>query len=214
MNSPSIAAAALALFAWPVPASAQVTPPIPGQGGFGGGVRAVAPVFGPTGPTMVGSNFKPGKGLGGGVGVPGRHRPHFPIWGGYYGYGYPFGDPYYGYPYGYGPRVEVNVPVFVPGGQPELPERPLPISGESTAVLVLEFPAAAEVWVNGKKGEGDSQTEWTLSSPSLATGTEYTFNVKARWTTGGKTFEYERTVAVAAGNRSKALVIGGTEIKQ
>ncbi|MBA4186414.1 MAG: hypothetical protein C0467_00200 [Planctomycetaceae bacterium] len=85
---------------------------------------------------------------------------------------------------------------------------------EFPAVLTLEFPAAAEVWVNGKKGEGDPTTEWTLTSPDLLKGTEYTFEVKARWTVGGKTFEYQRSIKVEGGNRSRALVVAGTEIKE
>jgi len=78
----------------------------------------------------------------------------------------------------------------------------------------MEFPAIAEVWVNGVKGEGPATKEWTLSSPVLKIGKEYTFKVKARWTLNGKTYEYERSVDVASGNRSRAQVIAGVEVKE
>ena len=144
---------------------------------------------------------------------PSRHRPGYqfpPYWGGnggwfpYYGYGYP--APLYSNSV----EVNVNSPVFVQGGQPE-PQ--IELSGEIAAVLSLTLPAPAEIWVNGKKGPGEPNTEWTLASPAIAVGSDYTFNVKARWQVDGKTFEYEKTVAVAAGNRSRSLVISGTEIK-
>jgi uncharacterized protein (TIGR03000 family) len=106
-------------------------------------------------------------------------------------------------------EVPVPVPVVV---QP--PEPPVPISGEAHATLVLTFPAEAEVWVNGVKGEGKPDAEWTLTSPALRTGTEYAFEVKARWKANGKTFQYERTTSVAAGNRSKATILNGTEVKE
>ena len=38
--------------------------------------------------------------------------------------------------------------------------------------------------------------------------------MKARWKANGKTYEYDRTVTVAAGNRSRSLVLSGTEIKE
>jgi uncharacterized protein (TIGR03000 family) len=106
--------------------------------------------------------------------------------------------------------VEVPVPVYVPTGPPD-PQ--VELSGEMTATLVLQFPAPAEVWVNGNKSTGEPQTEWTLTSPPIHIGTEYPFAVKAHWKSNGKTFEYEKTIAVAAGTRSRSLVISGTQIK-
>ena len=82
------------------------------------------------------------------------------------------------------------------------------------AILVLEFPALAEVWVNGKKGVGDAQAEWTLTSPSVIVDTEYLFSVKAKWTANGRTFEYEKAIPVAAGGRTRSLVLSGKEIKE
>ena len=210
------------LLALPAVTFAQAPPPPPpqmGVGGFGGGVRPAAPLLPRVSPLMP--NISPAMpnisptttGLGGGFNRTNNWNnwnPGFPVWGngGWFplsGYGY--AAPLYQYPM----VVEVPVPVPVVA-QP--PEAPIPISGEAMATLVLVFPAAAEVWVNGKKGEGDPQTDWTLTSPALRSGAEYTFEVKARWKANGKTYGYERTVAVAAGNRSKASILSGTEIKE
>jgi uncharacterized protein (TIGR03000 family) len=143
--------------------------------------------------------------------------PGFPFSGVWLG-GYGFGgyDPYYGY-YGYAPSASFNFgpPIYE---NPPMEIRPpvgaLAIGDQFPATLVLEFPAPAEVWVDGQKGEGKPTTEWTLTSPLIRTGTDFTFKVKARWKAGGKTYEYERNVTVASGNRSRALVVAGTEVKE
>ena len=194
------------LLVFPLLASAQIRA---GRvGGFGGGVRPSAPLPNSFYPTLPSTPI--GGGATGGFMKPGVHRPGLPgFWGGgwfpYYGYA----DPVYPYP--------PSVNVFVEGGtdaQVQPPETRVDLSGEATAVLVLEFPADAEIWVNDKKGEGKPHTEWTLASPPLKTGSEFTFNVKAQWMAKGKTYTYERTITVAAGNRSRSLVLSGTEIKE
>jgi uncharacterized protein (TIGR03000 family) len=105
------------------------------------------------------------------------------------------------------------VPVAVPTAR--LPEAAAPVAtpSETTATLVVQFPAAAEVWVDGKKAEGNSAAEWTLTSPVLLPGEAHTFDVKARWRVGGKTFETERLVTVPGGERSRSIVVSGTEVK-
>lgn len=87
-----------------------------------------------------------------------------------------------------------------------VPVRDLP------ATLVLQFPNAAEVWVNGKKADGDTAPERVLTSPTLKPGEQYTFEVKARWMSGGKAYEATRTVTLGAGDRSRLLVVSGTEV--
>jgi uncharacterized protein (TIGR03000 family) len=201
-----LALAALVAAVLPALASAQwiVSSKSPPRiSGFGGGVRPINPTLPGAGPIMPGGGFRPIRpgwtpGPGNWVG-PNYWLPQF---------GFGFGAPVYPYP------VPVEVPVPVPVETPQPAEPPVPLSGESNAVLVLEFPADAEVWVGDKKGEGKPHTEWTLTSPPLKTGVEFTFNVKARWQVNGKTFEYVRSVPVAAGNRSKALVVAGTEVKE
>jgi uncharacterized protein (TIGR03000 family) len=201
----------------PLAASAQNKPR---KTGFGGGFKPVGPSTWLVTPLPAIPPFPaitpPSAGLSGfsgGFVRPGHHHhghhhhghhgfPFFGIWPGYGGWG-----PNYGYPV----EVPVPVPVYVPVGPPE---PAVELSGEVPAVLVLQFPAAAEVWVNGKKGPDDPQSEWTLTSPPIQTGTEYTFDVKARWESNGTTYEHEKTVTVAAGNRSRSLVLSGTAIKQ
>lgn len=210
-------AAALLLLV-PTISFAKKPPPRAGIGGFGGGVRPAAPLLPNVSPFMP--NISPAmpnispvtSGFGGGF-HPNRWNNWnngFPVWGqgGWFpGFGYGYAAPLYQYP----SVIEVPVPVPVVV-QP--PEPPLPLSGEAHATLVLTFPAEAEVWVNGVKGEGRPDTEWTLTSPALKTGMDYDFEVKARWKANGKTFQYERTTTVTAGNRSKATILNGMEVKE
>ncbi|MCE9563181.1 MAG: TIGR03000 domain-containing protein [Planctomycetes bacterium] len=187
--------------------------------GIAAGWRMPAPQFGPVGPTK----YHNGGNSGGGFVPAIPTRPGFPfsgIWAGGYGFG---GGGYYpGYGYGsggisYAPGYSFD---FGNPGADALPATVLPPTGnialvnEFPATLTLEFPAAAEVWVNGVKGEGRATTEWTLTSPVLKAGKEFTFKVKARWTLNGKTYEYERSVDVASGNRTRAQVIAGVEVKE
>jgi len=88
------------------------------------------------------------------------------------------------------------------------------LSGEASATLVVQLPAAAEIWVGGKKVTGAPVAEWTLTSPTLKTGESHTFEVRSRWKADGKTFEVSRSLTVAAGLRSRSMVISGTEVKE
>jgi uncharacterized protein (TIGR03000 family) len=211
--------------------SIVVMPPLAAQpqvktkgSGFGGGFKSgPAPAFfqplsqiQPIAPIMPIAPFGVrNTGFSAGFNRPGQFRPGLPIFGGGFGGGFP----YFGYGYGgYGYRspytsntVNVYPAYYVPVGPAE-PD--VQLSGLANASLVLQFPADAEVWLDGKKGEGEPQTEWTLTSPALPTGQEYSFDVKARWKKNGKTYEYDKTVAVAAGHRSRSLVLSGTEIKE
>jgi uncharacterized protein (TIGR03000 family) len=168
----------------------------------------------PAGPPTRPSMPPPPAGISGGFAQPSRPlRP--PLHPGYPFYGiWPRSagwSPIYGYPVEIPVPVEVPVPEYVPGSPPD---PPVELSGEMPATLVLEFPALAEVWVNGKKDVGDAQAEWTLTSPPVIMGTEYLFSVKAKWTANRRTFEYEKTVPVAAGSRARSLVLSGKEIKE
>ena len=135
---------------------------------------------------------------------------------------------YYGQPYGqaYG----FYLPWYLPSGTVAVPrEAParvgLPGAGVPADVLaasadpvlpaefVVQFPASAEVWVNGKKVDGEGATR-TLTSPPLAAGERYTFAVKAKWTFGGDAYEWERTVTLGPGERSRATVAAGFKVKE
>jgi uncharacterized protein (TIGR03000 family) len=120
------------------------------------------------------------------------------------------------YDHGYRPQPRYEPPVFIedPPELPLTPQRIVELSHEFPATLVMEFPAAAEVWVNGEKGDAKPDREWTLTSPPIKLYEEFTFKVRARWQAGGKTYEAERSVTVPNGTRSRALVVSGTEVKE
>lgn len=200
------------LFGVVTAAAAQPLTPLTtasGVGGFGGGLRPGTPAL--VAPT-VGPRWGVGYGWGGGLISPYPNPPGFPFSGVWWG-GYGFGNPYALIPVV--PVVPV-VPVPVPVPQPRRRPEPPPVipSNEFPAVLVLELPAPGEVWVNDHKAEGGPAAEWTLTSPVLPAGGEYTFDVKARWTTDGKTYESRRAVTVAGGRRSRLLVLAGAEVRQ
>jgi len=120
----------------------------------------------------------------------------------------------YGYPYGgvnvFPPAINITQSVTVAGARPALPA--VVPTKDFPATLTLQFPNAAEVWLNGKKLDGDASEERVLKSPVLAPGEQYAFAVKARWTTGGKTYEATRTVTLTAGDRSRLLIVSGVEV--
>lgn len=84
----------------------------------------------------------------------------------------------------------------------------------SNATLVLEFPAAAEVRVSERTQDGDPATEWVLTSPPLAAGESHTFEVKARWKVGDRTYEVTRSVTVPAGERNRVVIVSGTSVDE
>ncbi|AMV23042.1 hypothetical protein VT84_01430 [Gemmata sp. SH-PL17] len=130
-----------------------------------------------------------------------------------YGYGYGYGGYDYG-GYGYGPVYDyAPVVVEVPVLPPSPPQRRVVLANEFPATLALQFPAAAEVWLNGEKVEGEASEERVLTSPILKQGEQYTFDVKARWAVNGKTYENIRTVTLGSGDRSRLLVVSGAEVK-
>ncbi|MFM8272588.1 MAG: hypothetical protein ACKODX_09670 [Gemmata sp.] len=134
-------------------------------------------------------------------------------WGGYQTYsplgcglGYAFG----GYlPYGYAPLAP---PPQAPAPGPRR-EPTVVLANEFPATLVLQFPAAADVWLNGQAVKGRAADERTLTSPVLKQGQRFTFEVKARWTRGGKTYESEQAVTLGPADRSRLFVVSGTEVK-
>ena len=120
--------------------------------------------------------------------------------------GYAFG----GYlPYGYAPLAP---PPQAPAPEPRR-EPTVVLANEFPATLVLQFPAAADVWLNGQPVKGRAADERTLTSPVLKQGQRFTFEVKARWTRGGKTYESEQAVTLGPADRSRLFVVSGTEVK-
>ena len=113
------------------------------------------------------------------------------------GYFFPYGYARYGDEY----ERALWVPAPVVGVAPAHSVEPLPVlANEFPATLSLQFPAAAEVWLNGKKVDG------------AASGT-FTFDVRERWTTKDKTYETKRTLTLSSGQRSRLIVVSGEEVK-
>jgi uncharacterized protein (TIGR03000 family) len=75
------------------------------------------------------------------------------------------------------------------------------------AILNVQVPANAKVWVQGKE---TSQTgpERSYISPPLTPGRDYSYDVKAQWTENGQPVEVTRTVTVRAGERTGVLFVG------
>jgi hypothetical protein len=137
-------------------------------------------------------------------------------WGfGYQGYNPYFYGPNYGY--GYGSTVppivisqsQQNTVIQAPNRAPSAPV----LTNEYPATLTLQLPVAGEVWLNGKKVKGENSEEHVLVSPVLKSDGIYTFDVKARWTYKGKTFEAKRAVTLVSGERSRLLLVSGDEVK-
>ncbi|MBA4062152.1 MAG: hypothetical protein C0501_00275 [Isosphaera sp.] len=224
--------AALVLLAWPAAAPAQpqtlplTTAP---EIGFNGLSRMSNP--GPFAPTVSALTPFPSRVGGGVVGKPyvggvggGLGFPFAGVWTGGYGFGGLYFNGYYpNYRYGFGYPTTlyaypVPVPVVVPVPEP-VPARPrsseplVPLANEFPAVVTLEFPGPAEVWLNDKKQPGEPTAEWRFTSPAIPAGSEYTFEVKARWKSGGKTYEYVRSVPAVGGQQKGVLVVSGTEVR-
>jgi uncharacterized protein (TIGR03000 family) len=150
--------------------------------------------------------------LGGFVspGYRGPGYPFFGIWGGYGGSGSPYS---YGSGSSYSPNtssmISRQAPRYVP---PVRTAAQMAQANAYPAVLTVQLPAAGEVWLNGRKSDGKPTEEWTLKSPVLEVGQRFEFEVRARWEANGKALEYQRTLALDGGNRSRIVVVGGSEV--
>jgi uncharacterized protein (TIGR03000 family) len=123
----------------------------------------------------------------------------------------------FGFGWGFGGFVPYAVPV--PFEEPAVappapPERTIVLANEFPATLTLQLPVAAEVWLNGTPVGGTASEQHVLTSPVLKPGENFTFDIKARWTTGGKTYEATRSVTLAPGDKSRLFVVSGNEVKK
>jgi uncharacterized protein (TIGR03000 family) len=88
------------------------------------------------------------------------------------------------------------------------------LANEFPAKLTLQLPAAGEVWLGGKKVSTEKNAEQLLISPVLKPDEKYTFDVKMRWTKGGKTYEAKRNVTIGAGESSRLVIFSGDEVRE
>jgi uncharacterized protein (TIGR03000 family) len=78
------------------------------------------------------------------------------------------------------------------------PEAPPP----EPARIEVTVPAGAEIWFNGAKTRQTGERRLFVSPP-LEPGERYSYEVKARWTEGGKTVERSLRVPIIAGGRER-----------
>lgn len=205
----------------PAPPAHHAAPPA----NHGSNFRMVTapPVYRPGGVGLYGGGLY-GGGLGGvtlggyGLGLGG-----YGLRSGYYNGGL-YGGNYYGsggfVSGGYAPYYVAPQPAYTPatGGVylPPVPADPptaTALSGELPATLVVQFPAAARVWLDGVEVPGDADPSWTFTSRDLKPGQTATFKVRGRWEADGKTFEAVREVPLGPGARSRLVVVSGNEVQ-
>jgi uncharacterized protein (TIGR03000 family) len=93
-------------------------------------------------------------------------------------------------------------------------EPPIMVANEYPATLTIQLPTQSQMWLEGKPLLGEVAEEYTLTSPDLPQGEKFTFTVKVRWTASGKTFEANRVVKLAQGERGRLFIISGDEVKE
>lgn len=115
-----------------------------------------------------------------------------------YGPGYYYGD--YSYPVynsvpSYAPPPPVNEQrSYYPPAQPATP-------APTTATIELYVPASAEVWFQGKK-TSQTGTLRHFVTPPLSPGTDYSYELRARWTdSSGQVQDQTQEVTVQAGRQ-------------
>ncbi len=131
-------------------------------------------------------------------------------------YGGPRYTEYYNYGYGYGyfrfpgpvpgplPPPDLSGPPRHPRKPPTLPPGYVPSSEifkpEPVALLDIEAPADAEVWLEGKKTQQTGPVR-KFVSPALTPDKDYEYEVYARWQEDGRERTETQNVTVRAGAR-------------
>ena len=87
-----------------------------------------------------------------------------------------------------------------------------PAAPSDRAVLSVQVPADATVWVQGAATKQTGTTREFISPP-LDPGRDYTYTVKAQWKSGDQNVEQTQTVTVRAGDRSGLLFLSGATAK-
>ncbi len=124
--------------------------------------------------------------------------------------------PRYASPPSYTPPASNPAPgVAPPSASPPAPQFPPPVWAlewglvprvlreprpprRTSAEIQVRVPADAELWFNGAKTQQGGATR-VFESPPLEPGARYAYDVKARWTEGGKAVERTLRVPVTAG---------------
>jgi uncharacterized protein (TIGR03000 family) len=124
------------------------------------------------------------------------HYPYYPS------LGYYTLSVYYSYNYAYTPGLTAYVPPVVTPSYyydpvvPTLTPTPAP---ENVARLRVLLPADAALWIDGAPTTLTG-AERLFVSPPLSAGVSYAYELRARWSEGGRVVERERRVPVRAGD--------------
>jgi uncharacterized protein (TIGR03000 family) len=122
-----------------------------------------------------------------------------------YGRGYGWAD-YPGRvpcPYLFNPypgSLKFNRPLHPQPAGPEVSPDDPALQPSDVARLEVRVPAQAEVLLDGSKTKQTGTTRTFVSSP-MAPGQEYSYEVRARWTQGGREVEEARNVTLRAGSQ-------------
>jgi uncharacterized protein (TIGR03000 family) len=71
---------------------------------------------------------------------------------------------------------------------------------DATALLRVQVPAEAEVWVSGQP-TSQRGTQRQFVTPALVEGQTFSYDIRARWKQGGKEMERMQSVTVHSGDR-------------
>jgi uncharacterized protein (TIGR03000 family) len=187
-----------------------------GGGGHGGGHFGGGHFGGYRGGFYHGGGFYRGGGFR--YGYPYGHygyRHYYPAYG--YGYYYPYSG-FYGYDYGtypylsaynsgysgdYGDVTPAAPDGFTGGYQYQSfypPPTPTVTPSDTRAHVTVKVPADARVWFEGAATTSTGPVR-QFYSPPLASGSQYTYDIKATWTENGHDVTQTQHVAVSAGAR-------------
>jgi uncharacterized protein (TIGR03000 family) len=193
--------AAVVLLATAQPSFAQ-------RGGHGGGGGGMGGHSGMGGHPGMGH---PGMGHPG-MGHPGGFRPGYGYGG--WGYGGFYGGLYLDAPYYYGgyPYYNDAYPYAYPGPVPYYPQAPVgPGAGyqpyqlpmpktDLPAIIQIRVPADAELWFDSHK-TSQQGGERLFTTPPLAVGRSYSYEIRATWMANGMPVNQTRLVQVEAGKQ-------------
>lgn len=108
---------------------------------------------------------------------------------------FPYSSP--SFPYGYG--LLAREPNDETMNKPAVHRYDYTVDPNS-ATMNVRVPADAEIWFQGSK-TGQQGVSRTFVSPPLEKGRGFTYEIRARWTEGGKEVEQTRQVHVRAGEQ-------------
>jgi uncharacterized protein (TIGR03000 family) len=142
-----------------------------------------------------------------GGGHDGHHHGGYPFFYGaflYPGYGYGYGSYYprryyYDYDAGYWPDYYYGAAPNYPGAYSSLYSAPSPPASAEVRLLV-DVPPGAELWI-GETRTAQRGSPREFISPPLQPGSEYVYDLHARWLQDGREVERDRQITVHAGDR-------------